>query len=52
MGSGSTGAAALELDRDFVGIESNQTFFNAAQDWINAIYNLNLEPAAIEETTL
>lgn len=52
MGSGSTGAAALELDRDFVGIESNQTFFNAAQDWINAKYNLNLEPAAIEETTL
>ena len=52
MGSGSTGAAALSLGRKFVGIESNQTFFNAAQDWINAIYNLNLEPAAIEETTL
>lgn len=52
MGSGSTGAAALSLGRKFVGIESNQTFFNAAQNWINAIYNLNLEPAAIEETAL
>lgn len=44
MGSGSTGVAALDLGRDFVGIESNQNFFNTAQDWINSIYNLKLEP--------
>lgn len=46
MGSGSTGVAALDLGRDFVGIESNQNFFNTAQDWINSIYNLKLEPYA------
>lgn len=39
MGSGSTGAAALNLRRDFVGIEINSEFFKTAQDW------LNFEPA-------
>lgn len=42
MGSGSTGAAALMLDRDFVGIEQNRTFFNTANNWLNSINYLEI----------
>jgi len=42
MGSGSTGAAALMLNRDFVGIEQNRTFFNTANNWLNSINYLEI----------
>ncbi len=34
MGSGSTGIACLETNRKFVGIESNDKYFNLAKKWI------------------
>ena len=40
MGVGSTGVAALELDRRFVGVEIDETYFNAAKKRIeNTLYN-------------
>lgn len=42
MGSGSTGAAALMLDRDFVGIEQDRTFFKTADNWLNSINYLEI----------
>lgn len=32
MGSGSTGAACKELNRDFIGIEKDESFFKVASD--------------------
>lgn len=37
MGVGSTGVAALELDRRFIGVEIDESYFNAAQRRINEI---------------
>ena len=37
MGSGSTGVAAKNLNRNFIGIEKDETYFRIAQDRINAI---------------
>ena len=37
MGSGSTGIAALELDRNFIGIELNEHYFDAATKRIEKI---------------
>ena len=34
MGVGSVGVAALSLNRKFIGIEIDQTYFNAAKDRI------------------
>ena len=31
MGSGSTGVACVNLDRDFIGIEKSEDYFNVAQ---------------------
>ena len=42
MGSGSTGTAALMLDRDFVGIELDEKYFNQAEEWLNQIKNFEL----------
>ena len=42
MGSGSTGTAALMLDRDFVGIELDENYFNQAEEWLNQIKNFEL----------
>jgi len=35
MGVGSTGAAALEMDRKFVGFELEETYFNATKERLN-----------------
>jgi len=37
MGSGTTGLAAKNLNRNFIGIEKDETYFRIAQDRINAI---------------
>ena len=36
MGSGTTGAACKNLNRDFIGIEINEQYFNVAKERINA----------------
>ena len=35
MGSGSTGVAAKNLNRNFIGIEMDQEYFNIAEKRIN-----------------
>jgi DNA modification methylase len=35
MGSGTTGVAAKNLSRSFIGIELDETYFNIAKDRIN-----------------
>ena len=37
MGSGTTGVACKNLNRNFIGIEKDETYFKIAQDRINAI---------------
>ena len=37
MGSGTTGVACKELDRNFIGIEIDEEFFNIATERINSI---------------
>ena len=37
MGSGTTGVACKNLNRKFIGIEKDETYFKIAQDRINAI---------------
>ena len=39
MGSGSTGVACKNLNRNFIGIEKDETYFNIAQNRINAKEN-------------
>lgn len=39
MGSGSTGVACKELDRSFIGIELDDTYFNIAKNRINDYIN-------------
>lgn len=41
MGVGSTGVAALDFDRRFIGIELNETYFNAAEKRINEVLRTN-----------
>ena len=41
MGVGSTGVAALSLDRRFIGIEIDEDYFNAAKERINTILQTN-----------
>ncbi len=36
MGVGSTGAAALKLDRRFIGVEVEETYYHAARKRLNA----------------
>ena len=38
MGSGSTGVACINLNRNFIGIELNNEYFEKAKDYLN---NLN-----------
>lgn len=42
MGSGSTGAAAFMANRNFVGIELDENYFNQAEEWLNQIQNFEL----------
>jgi site-specific DNA-methyltransferase (adenine-specific) len=35
MGSGTTGVAAKNLNRNFIGIELDETYFNIAKERIN-----------------
>ena len=37
MGSGSTGVAVKSLNRNFIGIEVDETYFNIAKERINAV---------------
>jgi len=37
MGSGSTGVACKNLNRDFIGIELNKEYFDIASDRINSV---------------
>lgn len=39
MGVGSTGVAALELDRRFIGVELDKSYFDAAKQRVNDILN-------------
>ena len=39
MGSGTTGVACKELNRGFIGIELDKTYFDIAKDRIEEILN-------------
>ena len=39
MGSGTTGVACINTNRNFIGIEMNNNYFNVAKDRINNIRN-------------
>ncbi len=39
MGSGSTGVAAVNLSRNFIGVEKNKEYFDIAEERINSVYN-------------
>lgn len=41
MGSGTTGVACKELNRDFIGIELDETYFNISCERINNIQNID-----------
>jgi site-specific DNA-methyltransferase (adenine-specific) len=41
MGSGTTGVAAKNLNRNFIGIEQNENYFNIATDRINKVEQQN-----------
>ena len=43
MGSGTTGVAALNLSRDFIGIEKDEGYFKIAQDRIQAAQDALLQ---------
>ena len=43
MGSGTTGVAALQNNRNFIGIELDENYFKIAQQRINEILTLNKE---------
>jgi site-specific DNA-methyltransferase (adenine-specific) len=48
MGSGTTGVAAGNLDRSFIGIELDETYFKIASDRINKIDDNPLNPDLFE----
>jgi len=48
MGSGTTGVACKELNRDFIGIEKDPKYFGLAKD---RIYATNYQPDLFEDTT-
>ena len=43
MGSGSTGVAAINTNRNFIGIEKEESYFNIAQERINEALNKQKE---------
>jgi len=42
MGSGSTGVACINLNRNFIGIELNNEYFEKAKDYLNNISSINI----------
>ena len=51
MGSGSTGAACKKLNRKFIGIELDETYFNIAKERIEntTVYVYEITPYAVIE---
>ncbi len=41
MGSGSCGEACVNLNRNFIGIELDPVYFDAAKNRIDKVYNKN-----------
>lgn len=41
MGSGSTGRAALNCNRRFIGFELDPDYFASAKDWLKPQYDTN-----------
>jgi site-specific DNA-methyltransferase (adenine-specific) len=41
MGSGSTGVACVNTNRNFIGIEKDETYFKIAEQRINEAVNIN-----------
>jgi DNA modification methylase len=39
MGSGSTGIAAIEMKRNFIGIEKEKAYFERASGWLDRTWN-------------
>lgn len=52
MGSGTTGVAARQLDRRFIGIEKDRKYFEIAQDRISGALALSLTPEAKQRKAL
>jgi DNA modification methylase len=49
MGSGSTGVACVNTNRNFIGIELDETYFNIAKNRINQMDNMMINELRIEE---
>ncbi len=52
MGVGSTGVAALELDRRFIGVELDESYFNAAKQRVENALNNNLKMSNKKEYSI
>lgn len=48
MGSGSTGAACVNLNRSFIGIELDENYFNIAQQRINQAWIARMDDEAVK----
>jgi len=51
MGSGTTGVACINTNRNFIGIELDEGYFKISQDRINqAVININKRMVRSDET--